>query len=190
VAPVVEKAGSFMNWAGTLRPFGTVLDTGATTDARILDALASQLGVVLGCGDVSAVRAELAALPASSAPPVRTPRVAPAGAARPGEGEALLATWHELLDAGSLLEGNAELLGTARPAVVKLGKDLAARLGVAAGDPVTVGTATGALTLPAEIADLPDQVVWLPTNAPGAAVRRGLGATAGAVVTVARGGVR
>jgi NADH-quinone oxidoreductase subunit G len=59
---------------------------------------------------------------------------------------------------------------------------------VAGGDPVTVGTGTGALTLPAEITpDLPEAVVWLPTNSPGATVRRTLGVTAGALVDVSRG---
>jgi NADH-quinone oxidoreductase subunit G len=33
-------------------------------------------------------------------------------------------------------------------------------------------------------------VVWLPTNSPGATVRRTLGVTAGAVVTVSSGGER
>jgi len=52
---------------------------------------------------------------------------------------------------------------------------------------VTVGTERGALTLPVRITDMPDRVVWLPTNSPGATVRRTLGATAGAVVTISAG---
>jgi NADH-quinone oxidoreductase subunit G len=68
--------------------------------------------------------------------------------------------------------------------VVRLPKSLAEQLGVAEGDAVTVGTERGALTLPAAITDLPDGVVWLPTNSPGATVRRTLGVTAGAVVKV------
>lgn len=42
VAPVVEKAGSFLDWEGRLRTFEAVLDTTAMTDARVLDALAAQ----------------------------------------------------------------------------------------------------------------------------------------------------
>ena len=38
------------------------------------------------------------------------------------------------------------------------------------------------------IADVVDGVVWLPTNARGCAVRSSLGVTAGAVVTISRGG--
>ncbi|MFS8521645.1 MAG: NADH-quinone oxidoreductase subunit G [Micromonosporaceae bacterium] len=190
VAPVMEKAGSFMNWAGQLRPFDAALKTSARTDAAILDALAAQLGVQLRCGDVAAIRAELASLPATAAPRVPAPRVAPQPPPRPGEGQAVLATWHQLIDGGTLTEGNEPLLGTARPAVVRVGKELAGRLGVADGDPVTVSTPTGSLTLPAAVTDLVDGVVWLPTNSPGAGVHRLLGVTAGAIVNVSAGGDR
>jgi NADH-quinone oxidoreductase subunit G len=188
VAAAVEKPGSFLNWEGRLRRFEAVLPTAAMTDARILDALASQLGVELGCGDVSAVRAQLAALPPTQVPKPPIPQVSPADAVEPAEGQAVLATWHQLIDLGSLLDGDDKLAGTARPSVVRLGKELAGRLGVADGDPVTVGTGVGALTLPVEITeDLADGVVWLPTNSPGSTVRRALGVTAGALVDVRRG---
>src|SRR5690606_9090020 len=190
VAAAVEKAGSFLTWEGRLRPFDVVLRTGAMSDARVLDALASQLGAELGCADVTAVRAEMAGLPATEAPRPVAPQVPPAEPAELGADQALLATWHQLLDAGSLLAGNQTLAGTARPSVVKLGKEFAARLGVADGDPVTVQTATGALTLPAELAEMVDRAVWVPTNSPGATLRRTLGAVAGATVTVTKGGSR
>src|SRR5690606_10409404 len=110
VAPVVEKAGTFLNWEGRLRPFDAVLRTGAMSDVRVLDALASQLGAELGCGDVAAVRAEMARLPATEAPRPVAPQVAPAEPAGSGaENEARLATWHQLLDQGSLLGGNEPL---------------------------------------------------------------------------------
>lgn len=187
VAPAVEKAGTYLTWEGRLRPFDAVLPTGAMTDARVLDALASQLGVTLGCGSVPAIRAELARLPATQAPRPPAPRVAPAAPPRPDGDQAVLATWHQLIDNGSLLAGDGALAGTARPSVAKLGKSFAARIGVADGDPVTVGTAAGAITLPAAVVDMSDRVVWLPTNSPGSAVTRTLGVTAGALVEVSRG---
>jgi NADH-quinone oxidoreductase subunit G len=63
---------------------------------------------------------------------------------------------------------------------------------VAEGEPVTVGTERGALTLPLAITDMPDAVVWLPTNSPGSTVRRSLGVPAGSLVTItaADGGAR
>jgi len=187
VAPMVEKAGTYVNWEGRLRPFEAVLSSYAMNDARVLDTLAAELGVTLGVADVPTIRRELAALPPTSAPRPAAPTVAPGPVAEPGEGQAVLATWHHLLDLGSLQEGDEHLAGTRRTPVVRISKATATELGVADGAPVTVGTERGALTLPVRITDMPDRVVWLPTNSPGATVRRTLGVTAGAVVTISAG---
>ncbi|MEU4778674.1 NADH-quinone oxidoreductase subunit G [Micromonospora sp. NPDC023633] len=189
VAPVAEKAGSFLDWEGRLRPFDAVLRTAAMTDGRVLDALAAQLDVQLGTGDVISVRRELGALPRTRTERPAAPSVEPVAVREPGAGEAVLATWHQLIDLGSLTDGDEHLAGTARPPVVRLGKGTAEALGVADGDPVTVGTDRGALTLPAAITEMPDGVVWLPTNSPGATVRRSLGATSGAVVRISAAAV-
>jgi len=188
VAPVVEKAGSFINWEGRLRTFEQVLDTPAMPDARVLDTLAKEFGIELGCGNVLTIREELGKLPATRSLRAMPPSVAPAAVAKPGAGEAVLASWHHLIDLGSLTDGDTHLAGTARPPVVRLGKVLALELGVAEGDPVTVGTARGAITLPAALTDLAERVVWVPTNSPGATLRRTLGVTEGAVVTVSAAG--
>jgi NADH-quinone oxidoreductase subunit G len=187
VAPVVEKAGTFLDWEGRLRPFDTVLETTAIPDARVLDALAREMGVELGCADIVAIRRELGSLPASNALRAVAPRVEPGAARKPAEGQAVLATWHQLIDSGRLLEGDPYLAGTARPAIVRIGKEAAARLGVADGGTVVVSTDRGEISLPVLVTEMPDGVVWLPTNSPGSAVTRTLGATSGAVVTVARG---
>jgi NADH-quinone oxidoreductase subunit G len=50
---------------------------------------------------------------------------------------------------------------------------------------VTVTTERGSITLAAQLTDMPDEVVWLPTNSPGSTVRRTLGAAT--VVTVSGG---
>nr|WTA68124.1 NADH-quinone oxidoreductase subunit G [Micromonospora sp. NBC_00855] len=184
VAPVAEKAGSFLDWEGRLRPFEAVLNTAAMTDGRVLDALAALLDVRLGTADVLSVRRELATLPATRMSRPTAPSVAPGRVPEPKAGEAVLATWHQLVDLGTLTEGDENLAGTARPPVVRLGKGTAEALGVVDGDAVTVGTDRGALTLPAELTEMPDGVVWLPTNSPGSTVRRSLGATSGAVVRI------
>jgi NADH-quinone oxidoreductase subunit G len=199
VAPVVEKAGSFLNWEGRLRTFEQVLDTPAMSDLRVLNTLARELGIELGVPDVRAARAELALLSRvaghASAPVTRANRPSapalPAGVpAQPAQGQAVLATWHHLLDLGSLTDGDEQLLGTARIPVARISAATASGLGVADGDPLTVGTERGALTLPAAITELPDGVVWLPTNSPGATVGRTLGVAAGAIVAVSAGGTR
>ncbi|GIH12443.1 NADH-quinone oxidoreductase subunit G [Rugosimonospora africana] len=191
IAPVAEKAGSFLNWEGRVRSFERVLNTPAMTDARVLDALAREFGVELGVGDPASVRREMGSLPSTTAARPAAPAVTAGHAARPADGEAVLATWHQLIDSGSLLDGDDILKGTARPTLVRLSKEAAARLGVAEGDAVTVGTDRGALTMPAAITDLPDSVVWLPTNSPGSGVHRTLGVASGAVVRIsAEGGAR
>ena len=62
--------------------------------------------------------------------------------------KAVLASWHHLIDLGSLLDGDEYLAGTARTPVARISKATAADLDVAEGDPVTVGTEVGAITLP------------------------------------------
>jgi len=83
-------------------------------------------------------------------------------------------------------DGEPFLAGTARPACARLSAALAAEMGLVDGDKVTVATDRGSITLPAEVAAMPDRVVWLPTNSAGCAVRGELGADAGALVTVRR----
>jgi NADH-quinone oxidoreductase subunit G len=56
--------------------------------------------------------------------------------------------------------------------------------GVSEGGKVTVATERGAITLPVQIADMPDRVVWLPTNSAGCPVRARLGAGHGSLVTL------
>jgi NADH-quinone oxidoreductase subunit G len=187
VAPAPEKSGTYMDWEGRLRSFGTVLPTAAMTDGRVLEAVAASMDVMLGTGDVDAVRRELGAMPATRAARPAAPGVAAAAPAQPGEEEAVLATWHQLIDLGSLLDGDEALAGTARPALVRIGKDLAESLGVADGETVTVATDRGMISLPSTISDLPPRVVWLPTNSPGSTVRRTLGVTSGAVVRLSAG---
>ncbi|WP_043534338.1 hypothetical protein, partial [Actinomyces polynesiensis] len=55
--------------------------------------------------------------------------------------------------------------------------------GVADGGRLTVTTGRGSVTLPVEVADLPDNVVWVPECSQGSLVHESLG-TAGSVVTL------
>ncbi|MGC9668229.1 NADH-quinone oxidoreductase subunit G [Planosporangium sp. 12N6] len=192
IAPAVEKAGAYIDWEGRVRPFDAVLRTTAMSDARVLDALAAEMGVDLGCGDVLAVRRQLAALSALTIERPAPPRVAPAAVAVPPAGpvvaggrRAILSTWHQLIDLGSLSDGDEHLAGTARPVVAALSKATASGLALSDGDPVTVRSGQGAITLPAMIVDdMVDGVVWVPTNSAGSTVRRALGVTAGAEVEI------
>ena len=62
IAPVAEKAGTFLNWEGRERPFAAALTgTDAMPDHRVLNALAEETGVWFGLPDVESVRREMAA---------------------------------------------------------------------------------------------------------------------------------
>jgi NADH-quinone oxidoreductase subunit G len=176
-----------MDWEGRLRSFETVLPSTSMTDGRVLEAVAALMDVTLGTGDVMAIRRELGSMPASNSSRPVAPMVAAGAPAKPGAGEAVLATWHHLIDQGSLLDGDDVLKGTARLPQVRIGKDVAETLGVGEGDVVTVSTDRGGISLPAAITDLPPQTVWVPTNSPGSTLRRSLGVTSGAIVRLTAG---
>lgn len=185
VAPVAEKSGTFLSWEGRWRMFERTLQSRALPDLRVLDELAAAMGVDLGTPTVEAVRGELAELgaweggrlAAAPAEPVRPPEPAP--------GEAVLATWHLLLDAGRLQDGEPFLAGTAQRAHARLSAATAAEAGVDDGGLVEVATDAGAVRLPVVVTAMPDRVVWLPTNSPGSSVHATLRAGAGSVVRVA-----
>ncbi|WP_264000398.1 molybdopterin dinucleotide binding domain-containing protein, partial [Mycolicibacillus trivialis] len=188
VAPAVEKAGTFVNWEGRSRRFGAALaDTGALPDLRVLDTIAEEMGTPLGLGGAADAHAELQALGGWAGPRAASPTVAAGAAPAPGRGEAVLASWRMLLDAGRMQDGEPNLAGTARTPVVRLGAATADEIGAADGDPVTVATDAGAITLPLVVTVMPERVVWLPMNSPGSAVHRGLGVTAGATVQIHTG---
>jgi NADH-quinone oxidoreductase subunit G len=189
VAPVAEKAGTFVDWEGRWRSFPAVLTSNALPDYRVLDALADALDTPLGLRGVEQVRGELGHLEAWEGTRAAVPEQAPTAPPKTGPGEAVLATWHLLLDAGRLQDGEPYLAGTAHRAVARLSAATAAGIGegIGDGDALTVGTAAGSLTLPAVVTEMPDGVVWLPTNSTGSPVRAALGVAAGAVVTVSPG---
>jgi NADH-quinone oxidoreductase subunit G len=189
VAPTAEKDGSFLNWEGRFRPFTTTLaGTGALSDGRVLHALADELDVALGLPDAHTTRAELARFIPTVAR--LNSAAVPAGTAKIADpGEAVLATWPELIGAGRMLDGEPNLAGTAKPARALLSPMTASEIGVRNGDPLQVSGPAGTIVAPAVITDMPERVVWLPTNSVGSRVRVQLGAQAGDVVTLSAEGV-
>jgi NADH-quinone oxidoreductase subunit G len=186
VAAVAEKAGTFVDWEGRERPFEKALENADTqSDLWVLAGIADELRRPLGFTTVEGARQELVELGAWDDTRAAPPRRGPAESVLPRDGQAVLATWHQLLDQGRLQEGEPYLAGTARPAHARLSASTAADLGVAEGQGVAVSDGRGTITLPLEIADLPDRVVWLPTNSAGSALRDQLGVDTGTVVTVA-----
>jgi NADH-quinone oxidoreductase subunit G len=192
VAAVVEKAGTFLDWEGRARPFERVLErVGGMTDGRVLHVLADEMDAVLGLPDVAAARAEIARMGAVPGPTATAPAALAVGVSAPASpqaGEALLASWHWLLDDGSLQDGEPFLAGTAKRPRLHLSATTAAEIGATQGALVTVSSERGSLTLPLVVADLPDRVVWVPMRTPDAAVRRDLAVLPGAVVRLSLAG--
>ena len=217
IAPTVEKSGTFLTWEGRRRPFAAALTgTDAMPDLRVLNALTEETGAWFGLPDVESTRREMAAVhdalaavgagvggeagagPAgsgggtadgsSSATTPTTTRSATPNP-EPAAGQAVLATWRMLLDEGRLQDGEPHLAGTARRPVARMSAGTAAEIGVADGQPVTVSTDRGEITLPLSVTQMPERVVWLPQNSPGSTVGVTLGAAAGDVVAIAAGEV-
>jgi NADH-quinone oxidoreductase subunit G len=101
-----------------------------------------------------------------------------------GNGEAALATWHNLLDAGRMQDGEPYLAATARATVARMSAATAAGAGVTDGALAAITTSRGRVTVPVQVTPMPDGVVWLPANSRGCAVRRDLGAGHGSHVTI------
>ncbi|MCV7408283.1 NADH-quinone oxidoreductase subunit G [Mycobacterium florentinum] len=191
VAPTTQKAGAFVNWEGRFRPFEPALH-GSTqratqSDHRVLDTLADEMGVYLGMTNVATAREEAAALGNWEGERAGGATVQAPKPPRPGQGEAVLTGWRMMLDNGRAQDGEPHLAGTARKPVVRLSAGTATEIGAAEGGTVTVSTPRGSISLPLNITDMPDRVVWLPLNSPGSAVQRDLGVTIGSVVKIGVG---
>ena len=193
VAPMSDQAGTFITWEGRVRPFEAVFSNPASLpDLRVLSGIADEMGRPLGFRTVAEVRSEMAAMgPWDGERPVLDAGKAPraAKAAKKGAGSMALATWKQLLDLGSMQDGEEHLRATARRPVARLSQtSYEAVFGMLEGEPGQDQLATltgdrGSVTLPVEVADLPDDVVWVPARSFGRGVLADL-ASPGASVTV------
>ncbi len=193
VAPVSDKSGTFVTWDGRAREFPAVFTNPASLpDLRILSGIADELGRPLGFRTVTEVRAEMQSLgPWDGARPAleagKAPK--PPKPARKGTRALTLATWKQLIDLGSMQDGEVHLRATARTPVARLSQaSYDAVFGMvrpeAGSDALaTISGDRGSVTLPVVVADLPDEVVWVPARSFGRGVLAEL-ASAGSPVTV------
>jgi NADH-quinone oxidoreductase subunit G len=186
VAPPAEKSGTYINWEGRARPFPRALATTAMSDATVLGAIAAAMGstVDFSLGAAHARLAQAAQTREPDAAPDR-PASAPGAEAAPDlipvAGQALLATWHLALDAGRCQAGDPNLAASAKAPFAVISEATAFESDTAEGESIRVSTSAGEIVVPVHIADIPDRVVWLPTNTVGSQVRRTLGASDGIV---------
>ncbi|MFI8961532.1 NADH-quinone oxidoreductase subunit G [Streptomyces sp. NPDC053493] len=190
VAAVAEKPGTFLNWEGRARMFEAALKPEQMTrplpptDARVLHMLADAMDAHLGLPDLRSARRELDRLGGWRGERASEPAEPGQAAARPGDGEAVLAGHRMLLDLGRLQEGDEALAGTRHAAVARLSPATAADTGVKDGDLLEVTGPTGSVVFPLAVTEMPDRVVWLPLNSRGHGVLAGTGARPGDPVRI------
>jgi NADH-quinone oxidoreductase subunit G len=210
VAPVTDKAGMFVTWEGRPRTFDAVLaNPAALPDLRILAGIAEELGHPLGFRTVAEARAQMdevgpwdgeravvgapasaehaaaANHPGRSSLTTGGPSPSKAAAAHSADAGApaaayRLATWKLLLDNGRMQDGDDNLRATARRTVARVSPTTYDGLGAGAHE-VTITGDRGSVTLPVEVADLPDDVVWVPQNSFGRGVHAELSSPGGTV---------
>jgi NADH-quinone oxidoreductase subunit G len=187
VVPPAEKDGTFINWEGRERPFPVVLKMpAAMPDVRALAALAKEMGLSLGFSTPAGAKKELDELGRWDGDRATEPTYQPG----PGQGafdSTRLATWRMLIDDSRSNDGEPYLVATARPAVARISRTTAHRVGVKDGDELVVSTDAGSIRLPVLVTPMTDNVVWLPANSADSHVRRALHADHGSIVTIAGG---
>ena len=186
VAAVVEKSGSFMDWQGKSRKFEAAVDSLNRSDVRILSMLAEEMGKSINLPSVSAAAKELSSLGNWDGAKTSIKSASTGNEIKVGADEAVLTSWRNLLDKGSLQEGEDNLAGTARAANVVISQNRATLLSVKSGELIRVSNTYGAITLPCTIADIDDAKVWLPRNSASAQLIKVLGTVGNSVVKVSK----
>ena len=175
VSPVVEKSGMFVNWEGRLRSFDTVLnEPNSLTDIRVLAGIAEELGKPLGFRTSVQARADMTDVGPWDGKRAAAPTFEPR-AAKVKKGQVVLDTWRLMIDDSRSSDGQPEYKSTARRPVLRASAKTLAAAGAAPGDKVSLSTTSGNLVLTSEAADLPDGVVWAPSNSGGLSLRGHLG---------------
>ena len=125
VAAVADKAGTFVTWEGRPRWFDAVFtNPQALPDSRVLAGIAEELGRPLGFRTVGEVRrADGGPRPLGRRP--RHPRRGALRRARRARATAWCSsTWKQLLDHGSMQDGDDNLRATARTPVAKVSQSV------------------------------------------------------------------
>ena len=186
VAAVVEKSGSFVDWQGKNREFDAAVESLNRSDVRILSMLADEMGRSINLPSVSAARKEIASLGNWDGNKPEMKRSAAGNEIKVGTDEAVITSWRNLLDKGSLQEGEDNLAGTARATTAVISQNRATALSVKSGELIRVSNTYGAITLPCTIADIDDSAIWLPRNSANAQLIKVLGTVGNSAVKVSK----
>jgi NADH-quinone oxidoreductase subunit G len=161
VAPVTDKAGMFVTWEGRPRTFEAIFSSPTSLpDLRVLAGIAEELGTSLGFRTVAEARTQMEEMGPWDGDRASLDRVQAHDVSDPG---ITLASWKQLLDLGTMQDGDDNLRATARMPVARVSATVYDALGAA----VAVTGDRGSVTVPAVVADIADDVVWLPGNSFG-----------------------
>ena len=184
VAAVIEKSGSFQDWQGSSRAFDKAIDDSLSrSDVRILSMIADEMGSPINLPTVAATAREIAALGVWDGKVPAFEKTATEKLTG-SDGKLNLTSWRLLLDLGTLQDGEANLAGTARKATAHLSPARAEKLGVKAGDQISISSDLGSISLPVAISSMSDDSIWVPRNSIGSQVLANLGFIAGPVKVV------
>ncbi len=190
VAPVTEKSGTFINWEGRPRPFGKAIgSTNALTDARVLSMIAESMDLDFGLQIIEDLRMELSELGIWNGSKLEKPQFESKEIVDFKNDNVILSTWHQLLDEGAMQVGEEHLAGTQKSSVAYLSEETAKQNNLTTGDLVTVLNTRGSITLPLEIIEMVNKVIWIPFNSKDSKVKQSLGAKEGDIMLIEKGKV-
>jgi NADH-quinone oxidoreductase subunit G len=176
-----------MDWQGSARNFEAAVDQSLNrSDVRILSMLADEIGKSINLATVKSAKKEFDSI-GNWDGSRNSMKLVPAATIKTASGdEAVLNSWRNLLDKGSMQDGEDNLAGTARKSIVVISSARAKSLGVSENDLVRVSNEYGAITLPCSINDIDDSSVWLPRNSQSSQLIRNLGTVSNSIVKVAK----
>ena len=189
VAAVVEKSGTFLDWQGKARSFEAAVESLNRSDVRILSMLADEMKRPINLPTVKQAASEISQFEnwkqsnnswrkSASAKQINSLNLA--------GNEAVLNSWRQLLDKGSLQEGEENLAGTARKTFIALSKTKAEKLNIKPGEKVKVSANNFSITAPLKIVETDDQIVWLPRNSENSQLVKNLQNPSGIKVQVSK----
>jgi NADH-quinone oxidoreductase subunit G len=184
VGVITEREGSFVNWEGRERSFAAAMhESLALSDARVLHLIANELGIKFADNArPAALHQELTELKTTTTKPGMI-KVKPA--ANTG---LVLAGLRQLIDNGSMQQGEAHLAATAREAIARVSAATAATYGLTDGNLVVLEGKLGKMVLPLQIDQVADETIWLPLNSDGSTPLVNLGLTIADSVSAKDGG--
>ncbi|MDR0435518.1 MAG: NADH-quinone oxidoreductase subunit G [Propionibacteriaceae bacterium] len=165
VAASDEQDGTFIDWTHSRRPVNAALSDQATPpDVRVLAAISQALGSNLGFHTTAAALASYDALSRWFPNQQMLPAITAADPPPSVPGNAILASWRQLVDDAAILDGATALRDAAPAAVARMSQATAAATGLNDGAIAQIGAGGTWWRGPVQVTPgMVDGVVWVPT---------------------------